>query len=163
VVNWNFIGWTGDATGSSPAITVTMDHDKSVQAEFTHEPGIAPTITAQPASQTVSAWQDATLTVVAAGTTPLSYQWRKDLMNLSGATSASLALTKVQLNQAGNYVVVITNSYGSVTSSVAVLTVNAPPPGTVVAWGYNGFGQTTVPAGLSGVTAIAAGDGHTVV
>ena len=34
--------------------------------------------------------------------------------------------------------------------------------GTVVAWGDNGFGQTTVPAGLSGVTAIAAGGGHTV-
>ena len=35
-------------------------------------------------------------------------------------------------------------------------------PGTVVAWGDNGFGQTTVPAGLSGVTAIAAGGSHTV-
>ena len=34
--------------------------------------------------------------------------------------------------------------------------------GTVVAWGHNGYGQTTVPAGLSGVVAIAAGGGHTV-
>ncbi len=34
--------------------------------------------------------------------------------------------------------------------------------GTVVAWGYNGNGQTTVPAGLSGVVAIAAGEYHTV-
>ncbi len=36
------------------------------------------------------------------------------------------------------------------------------PPGTVVAWGDNGAGQTTIPAGLSGVTAIAAGSYHTV-
>jgi alpha-tubulin suppressor-like RCC1 family protein len=34
--------------------------------------------------------------------------------------------------------------------------------GTVVAWGYNGFGQTNVPAGLTNVTAIAAGYEHTV-
>ena len=33
---------------------------------------------------------------------------------------------------------------------------------TVVAWGYNGSGQTTVPADLSGVVAIAAGAYHTV-
>ena len=44
----------------------------------------------------------------------------------------------------------------------AVLTVNAASGGTVVAWGYNGQGQTNVPAGLSGMTAIAAGDYHTV-
>src|ERR1035437_10016757 len=40
--------------------------------------------------------------------------------------------------------------------------VNAASPGTVVAWGWNAYGQTNVPAGLSGVTAIAAGALHTV-
>ena len=44
----------------------------------------------------------------------------------------------------------------------AVLPVNAASPGTVVAWGWNAYGQTNVPAGLSGVTAIAAGGYHTV-
>ncbi len=34
--------------------------------------------------------------------------------------------------------------------------------GTVVAWGSDSFGQTKVPAGLSGVVAIAAGVSHTV-
>ena len=42
------------------------------------------------------------------------------------------------------------------------LAVKAAIPGTVVAWGYNHDGQTTVPTGLSGVTAIAAGYNHTV-
>ena len=42
----------------------------------------------------------------------------------------------------------------------AVLPVNAASPGTVVAWGENTYGQRTVPAGLDGVVAIAAGAGH---
>jgi len=41
-------------------------------------------------------------------------------------------------------------------------TVALKSNGTVVAWGNNGYGQTTVPAGLSGVVAIAAGGFHTV-
>ncbi|KAF0175433.1 MAG: hypothetical protein FD161_3328 [Limisphaerales bacterium] len=44
----------------------------------------------------------------------------------------------------------------------AAPSVNAAAGGTVVAWGLNGDGQTTVPASLSGVTAIAAGQQHTV-
>ena len=42
-------------------------------------------------------------------------------------------------------------------------TVALKQDGTVVAWGYNDEGQTKVPAGLSGVVAIAAGGFHTVV
>src|SRR6185436_5709939 len=125
VANWIFLGWTGDATGPNPAITVTMDHDKSVQAEFSLVPGgIPPTITAPPANQTVNAWQDARFTVTATGSAPLSYQWSEDGVNIPGATNASLTLINVQANQAGNYAVVIMNAYGNVTSSVVVLTVN---------------------------------------
>src|SRR5204862_267054 len=42
------------------------------------------------------------------------------------------------------------------------ISANAAPPGTVVAWGGNNYGQTNVPIGLSGVTATAAGGLHTV-
>jgi hypothetical protein len=41
-------------------------------------------------------------------------------------------------------------------------TVALKSNGTVVVWGDNYYGQTNVPAGLSGVTAIAAGQRHTV-
>src|ERR1035437_9364703 len=82
----------------------------------------------QPRSQTVNAGQNVSFTVMATGVPPLSYQWRKGGVNVTGATSDSLTLINVQTSQAGNYTVVITNAYGSVTgsvtSSVAVLTVN---------------------------------------
>ncbi len=49
----------------------------------------APTITTQPGNQTVTAGQTATFTVVATGTAPLTYQWQKNGVNVSGATAAS--------------------------------------------------------------------------
>src|SRR6266508_3017967 len=68
-----------------------------------------------------------------------------------------------ELIRLGVYTVVVSNAAGSVTSAPpTVLTVNPAPPGTVVAWGDNSIGQANVPAGLSGVTAIAASYGHTV-
>lgn len=89
----------------------------------------APTITAQPQSQTVWAGTNVTFTVTATGTAPLGYQWRKgganltDGGNVSGAATAALMLANVGLGDAGNYDVMVTNASGSVTSAVAVLTV----------------------------------------
>jgi formylglycine-generating enzyme required for sulfatase activity/photosystem II stability/assembly factor-like uncharacterized protein len=87
-------------------------------------PPVAPTIVTQPASQTVDEGVNVTFTVLASGTAPLSYQWRKNGANISGAINASLALNSVSPASAGSYAVVVTNSVGSVTSAVALLTVN---------------------------------------
>jgi len=86
--------------------------------------GLSPTITAQPVSLTVNAGQTANFAAVATGTLPLVYQWSKGAVDVIGASGATLSLNNVQTNQAGNYAVVITNAFGSVTSSIAVLTVN---------------------------------------
>ena len=67
----------------------------------------------------------AAFSVTAAGTAPLSYQWNFGGTNIVGATNTILTLTNVQLSQAGNYTVLVTNAYGSVLSSNAVLTVNS--------------------------------------
>src|SRR5437762_5670498 len=69
----------------------------------------------------------ANFSVVPNGTSPFGYQWRFNGSALSGSTNATLALSNVQSNQAGSYTVVITNVAGSVTSSVATLTVYVPP------------------------------------
>ena len=86
-----------------------------------------PTITTQPASQTVNAGASASFSVVASGTTPLSYQWKKNGGTIVGATSATLTLNNVTTADAGGYVVVVSNSAGSATSTAASLTLNPAP------------------------------------
>src|SRR6185436_3083142 len=56
-----------------------------------------------------------------------SYQWRFNGINIGYGTDASLSVTNVQSTHAGNYIVVVTNPGGSVTSAVGVLTVLVPP------------------------------------
>ena len=87
--------------------------------------GTAPTITTQPSSQTVVAGGNATFSVAASGTAPLKYQWTFGGSKLSGATNASLTLSGAQSGNAGTYAVVVTNNYGSITSSGATLTVTS--------------------------------------
>ena len=108
-----------NSAGSATSQTATL----TVNASTT-----APTITTQPQSLTRTAGQSAAFTVVASGTAPLRYQWRKDGVNISGATSASYAIGNVQSSHAGSYTAVVSNSAGSATSSTATLTVSRIPP-----------------------------------
>jgi hypothetical protein len=71
--------------------------------------------------------QDVTLSVVAVGSAPLNYQWYYEGFVLGGQTNRQLALSNVSIDQAGNYYVVVSNPYGTVTSAVATLTVIGPP------------------------------------
>jgi glucose/arabinose dehydrogenase len=84
----------------------------------------APHITAQPADKTVTVGQPATFTVAASGIAPLSYQWRRDGGDLSGATEASYTLASAQLSDnSAVFYVVVTNGFGSATSNAVTLTV----------------------------------------
>ena len=96
--------------------------------------GQAPAITLQPASQTVSVGQSATFNVTASGTAPLSYQWQRNSVNISGATSASYTLSSTTLSDNGaQFRAIVTNAAGSATSNAATLTVvaNQPPVPTI--------------------------------
>jgi endonuclease/exonuclease/phosphatase family metal-dependent hydrolase len=86
-------------------------------------PNSPPAITLQPQNQTVFEGSNATFSVTAVGTLPLSYQWMLYGTNLDGATDSSLTLTAVSTNDAGPYSVAITNLLGSTNSDVADLTV----------------------------------------
>ncbi len=89
---------------------------------------VAPTITTQPANQTVTAGQTATFSVVASGTAPLTYQWQKNGSAISGATATSYTTPVTTTADSGElFRVVVSNSAGSVTSNSATLTVS---PGT---------------------------------
>jgi hypothetical protein len=84
----------------------------------------APSITTQPASQTVNGGQTATFVVVASGTAPLNYQWSKNGSMVSGATSASYTTPPATaLDDAAQFQVTVSNSGGSVTSNPAKLSV----------------------------------------
>ncbi len=87
----------------------------------------APAITTQPVSLAVSNGTAAGFMVAAAGVAPLHYQWQFNGVSIPGSTNTVVDLSYVVDSNSGNYTVVVTNFYGSVTSSVAVLTV-APPP-----------------------------------
>jgi hypothetical protein len=84
-------------------------------------------ITQQPQSLRVGGGSNATFTVTASSRTPFSYQWRYNGLNLPGATNATLTLTNVQLSDAGDYTVVITDAVGPVVSHPATLTVLVRP------------------------------------
>lgn len=101
----------------------------SSTAVLTVATAVAPTISVQPASQTVTAGSSVTFSVTAAGSTPLSYQWRKNSTNIAGATGASFTIGTTAASDAAAYSVVVSNSAGSITSSSATLTVNAAPTG----------------------------------
>lgn len=87
--------------------------------------GSPPAITSQPASQTVTNGGAAVFSVTATGA--LTYQWRKNGMNLPVAASATHTIPSVTTNDAGAFTVVVSNASGSVTSAVATLTVLVPP------------------------------------
>jgi sugar lactone lactonase YvrE len=90
---------------------------------------VPPVIIEHPLDQTREASGAVVLNVaIADSTTPCSYQWRRDGVDLPGATGATLTLPCVQCFQAGDYSVVVTNEHGSTTSAVARVTVPAPPP-----------------------------------
>lgn len=96
------------------------------------QPSVPPTITLQPQGRIVSVSEDVAFLVKAAGTTPFHFQWRRDDTNLAGASQSALTLPDAQVNQTGNYTVVVSNDAGSITSSVASLTVLAMVPGQIV-------------------------------
>ncbi|MCX6922096.1 MAG: immunoglobulin domain-containing protein [Verrucomicrobia bacterium] len=102
-----------------------------------------PWILVQPTNQTATVGSNVTFSVAAGGTSPLGYQWSLGGSALEGATGASLTLTNVQMSQAGNYSVVITNAAGVISSSNVTLSVNFAPAGVRV------LGVANAPSGAS--------------
>jgi hypothetical protein len=113
----------------------------------------APAIMSEPVPQSALVGHNASFSVTASGTPPLSYGWQKDGADLSngavysGVNSNMLTLIGVQTGNAGNYSVIITNSVGSTNSTTAALTVSAPPaliPSVTSAGGFQ-LSATTIP------------------
>ena len=100
--------------------------------------GTAPLISMQPVSLTINSGGTATFSVLAIGDAPLSYQWKKDGADLSGAVTTSYSVSSATPFYAGNYTVAVTNTYGTTLSNTATLTVNGSVPIGGQSWGGSG-------------------------
>jgi hypothetical protein len=107
-----------------------------------------PAITAGPTNVSVKAGQRATLSVSVIGintkTNPLAYQWYFDGAPQPKATGSSLVFAAAALTNAGTYTVVISNSFGTITSAPATLTVTPKAAAQQLANGFSGNGPLSV-------------------
>lgn len=160
-VQWFKNGDFGTVVGSGTTLTLTnvqvASPDDFYQAVATNTVGgsvigtatsaaatlhvtpVPPSITTQPLSQGVTPGSSVTLSVVASGSSPFSYLWRKNGVSL-GVTTATLTLPAVQSADTGSYDVLVSNGAGSVASNLAIISLVPPGTGTV----YWNFGDTTV-------------------
>jgi hypothetical protein len=124
-------GWISGVSGSAKWIWTGYGYDTYVTRYFStciRYTG-PPVITIAPQDHvTASVGETVTLKVDAVGREPLAFQWQFQGASLSGATNATLSLANVQLDQAGDYRVIVSNSAGAVTSQTITLTVFVAPP-----------------------------------
>jgi len=152
-------------TGLTPGVVyyfaVTAYASNGVESVFSNELTnrlpILPAITAQPLTQTAVAGTSVTLSVSAAGDPPLSFQWVNGLGPISGATASLLSWPQIQDGNAGNYTVIVSNPWGSATSSVATLTVLPTNTIATAAGAYNGLFYQTNGNGTPAITEATAG------
>ena len=86
---------------------------------------VAPSVTTQPASQTVNPGQPAIFSVATMGTAPMAYQWMKNQTAVGGAISSTYQTPATLTSDSGaQFTVMVTNVAGNVTSNAATLTVN---------------------------------------
>ncbi|MBA4147489.1 MAG: fibronectin type III domain-containing protein [Verrucomicrobia bacterium] len=113
--------YTVAATNASGAVTsVSASLSVSVHAS-------APVITAQPDPVSVYPEQSANFSVAISGEAPFFYQWRFQGTDIPNETNATFIIPSVQTTQVGNYSVLVTNSFGGVTSSNALLSIIDSP------------------------------------
>ena len=119
---WNFWQYA-DTNASGGDSDVFKGTASGLTAYIVGSQGI-PFIISQPSSRYGDLGGSIKLSASAGGAAPLAYQWRFNGANIPGATTSSCTLNNLQAANAGNYLVVVTNTSGAATSSVAVLTLN---------------------------------------
>jgi Ig-like domain-containing protein len=138
----------GTAASSNAVLTVTGGTNS----------GTAPVITQQPTNQTVIVGGTATFSVTATGSPVLSYLWFQSPATLvSSSTNPTLTLSNVQPSNAGSYFVIVSNLFGSATSSDAVLTVTNQSSGAAPVITQQPSNQTVTVGGTASFSATATG------
>jgi len=151
-------------SGANSWVTTTTDMDGNPRiinhivdmGAYEFQQLLPPFFFAQPASQTTHFGGAVSLTAVIGGTPPVSCQWQFNNAPITGATNLSLTLDGVQLGEEGDYTLVMSNEFGSITSSVVVVTAtNTVAPGIA----SQPASQTASPGGTSTFSVAASGTG----
>jgi hypothetical protein len=145
-LSWSY---SKDANGSAGQDTAWLDEVSFVVG------GTAPYITVQPADRNGFGGMPVTFSVSANGTPELAYQWRYNQSPIAGSTGNSFTIGSPGSSDNGAYSVLITNTYGSIVSSNALLAV-VP----IIVVGDNSVGQRNVPGTTTNAVAIAGGSWH---
>ena len=137
--NWSSLGAAGRIAGGWQLATALFPSNSWIRARGVVTGGYAnasswpielasgpPLITVQPVSHAVTNSQNTTFTVVASGSPTLTYQWRRNGLDIPNATTSLLTITNVSAAQIGDYDVRIANPMGITTSSIAALTLSVP-------------------------------------
>ncbi len=124
--------WAGNAGTVAPEFTALVDYFFNTSSPIVPEDDqggfVAASVTQEPSDQTILVGETATFTALATGTAPISYQWQKNNVNISGATATSYTTPAVVLSDSGSvYRVIVANVVGSDTSIGAMLRVNRTP------------------------------------
>lgn len=148
---WNGTSWTlrtntGPVGRDAHALAYDINHKRAVL--FGGVPssggvlgdtwlygGDPPTIIQPPSSQNLLVGTPFDISVVAGGTTPFTYQWRKNGINISGAVGSAFNIAAVSMGDSGRYDVLVTNFCGQTTSPPAILTVTVPCPADIAPQG----------------------------
>jgi len=113
---------------------------------------LTPEITLEPVSRMLHTGQPLTLTVTATGKPSLKYQWKKEGINIAGATSASYNITAVALTHAGSYTCEVSSTASTVKDTSAVVQVGVVENSTVT--------EVLAPGATTTLKLSAAGNGH---
>lgn len=113
--------------GGSYRVVAYNDGGSATSGEMVLTVRVPAIIQKQPRDISTNAGTTVMFSVNATGTGSLRYQWRRNGIRLSNATSSTLVLANVQAANSGDYSVVISDDIGAVVSRTARLTIWAPP------------------------------------
>jgi hypothetical protein len=122
--NGNFLCWTGATNTTSTTITIYPDQDTNLTANFVGVQSLAPLISVQPKSLSVTRGGTLTLVTSGVGVPAPDYQWQMNGTNIG--TGSALIIPNMTVAKQGAYRCVLSNPSGSVTSLIVAVSVTAP-------------------------------------